>query len=305
MNFFYEDIQKKEINYLDVTQKMRQFLKEEQPKLTQILTRFWQAQSNVITYRELKRAVIEGMMTEEIFQQWNEDYAHLFNTYFLPKWLLAVEETATELKRRYPLYSYNPAGDAAVQWAESHAAEFVARMTDQQRKAINTMIRYAGTTEQMTVEQLARHIRPLVGLTEPQTVANMNYYGTLRENKVPHRQAAKKCASYGAKQHRYRAQNIACNELAVFYRAGMRLGIEDAQAKGFMGRTRKRWISARDKRVCKTCKALDGVEKDFNDPFITRKDPEGNDLDGDTYGAHISCRCIIVYFEVEPPETLS
>ena len=156
--------------------------------------------------------------------------------------------------------------------------------------------------QDMTVDGLARAVRPMVGLTIQQANANLNFYNRMIESGVSEKKALEQSIKYSARQHRYRGYNIARTELAFAYNKGEHFGVEQAIQQGYMGHTKKTWCTAADERVCKICKELEGktieMDEEFNyktklsatNPGIKRTPP-----------AHPSCRCTILYVEVEPP----
>ena len=143
---------------------------------------------------------------------------------------------------------------------------------------------------------LATVIRPLVGLYPRQATANFRYFlntrNTLLEanpNMRPttaEKRAAELARKYAEKQHRYRAMNIARNELAVAYREGERLTVEQAQESGLLGPCERVWIAARDERVCGICRAMNGRRAKEGESFTL---PNGRTTY--TTQGHITCRC--------------
>lgn len=294
MIFRKGEIKKTNISYEALTEKMRSFLNAESPKLATTLVRFWNAQENVVTYQELINAVEEGYLDESVIQKWQKNYAEFVNKNLAPEWMKAVQlAIIEELSEAFPDFPSDPVLENIEKWAGEHAAEFVTRIVSDQRTAINNLVNYTATTGAMTPQQLARAIRPLVGLTGPQSMANIRYFNTLVSNGMSANNARKKALQYAAKQHRYRAKVIADHELAVANRWGKHYGIKEAQNLGMMGECMKMWLSARDLRVCPACKELDGKKVSMDDYF----DYKGTKIFGPD-GAHIHCRCVLIYEEV-------
>ena len=210
---------------------------------------------------------------------------------------------------------YTPMLTGIDNWITVHGAEWITQMSDEAKEAVSSMIRYSAKGN-IGVDELARIIRPTIGLTEPQSLANAHYYESCRERlkkqlmeKYPtmkeataEKQAAKRAREsalrYAGRQHRERAQMIAETELAYAYNKGADDAIHQAQDAGLMPRMRAKWSTAADEGVCGICASLDGVEIDLGDSF----DYKGKSLYGgqkQTPPAHPRCRCALCYVEVD------
>lgn len=282
--------------------KLRSFLDPREPGLAYLLVRTWNNQGKAITYKELREAILAGEISADLLDQWQQDYARFVVKYMEPRWSESLEAGAKEQLVKYPDFNFDPMGDGVLTWTENRAAEFITNCTNTQIEGLRAVVRQAATLENMTVDQLARAIRPMVGLTKQQSVANLKYYNKLIEKGASPKKALDLSTRYAAKQHRYRGYNIARTELAFSYNKGADLGIRQAQAAGYMGEMVKIWCTADDERMCEYCDSLDGkriamdeefdfyTKLQYSNPGIRRTPP-----------AHPSCRCTVMYEEVSPP----
>ncbi len=307
---------RKRPTYQEATRCIRALIHHKEPALARIFARFWAGQRNAITYAEI-RALIEQeaqvsgsaaiAIDSEFMRVWREEYAQFIAERLAPHWNQAITAAAEYIVERVPGFRFDVTAYDMRRWMERHSAELVVQLTDGQRDALNAVIRQAVLLPGAAADQLAYVIRPLVGLYPQQATANFNYFRRVRETllennpsmrlQTAEKRAAELAQRYAEKQHRYRAMNIARNELAVAYRAGERLTIEQAQAQGLIGRTRRRWLTADDERVCSICRAMDGAEADDGEMFVL---PNGRTA-YDTQG-HITCRCACEFMEIEPPD---
>ena len=277
--------------------KLNAFLKAEEPQTVEWLVNFWDKQASAVSYKELREAYLMGGLTPAQIAKWQKNYANLVNTALAPQWYKAIEAAALEVKAQYPYFLYEPVIAAAQDYIKQHGAELVTALVGEQEAALRAMIAQASGYGAVTADELSRIMRPVIGLTVPQSAANLNYYtavktgflnagldGTEAEHKA--REAA---AKYAAQQHRYRAMNIARTELAKAYNEGAYLATKDAQAQGYIGDCRKVWLTAANERVCKICVSLDGQPRGMDDNFsVGVKAPP----------AHPSCRCGVAYEEI-------
>lgn len=279
-----------------VLRLLRSFLDQNEPGLVRILMNTWRSQGNAITYKELREAILAGDINPEWLEDWMQDYSRLVADHLLPAWENAIEEAFKEKAAKYPLWNYDPVSDGVRRWVESHSAEFVTNVSTTQIEGLRAVVQRAAVLEDLTVDELARVIRPMVGLTKPQAAANMNYYETLLAHGTSQKRARDLSARYAAQQHRSRAYTVARTELATAYNAGAHEATKQAQAMGYLGEVMKIWCTAFDERVCATCGAMEGVEAAMDEEFngaspswSTRLHPP----------VHPGCRCAVIYQEVK------
>lgn len=283
--------------------KLRAFLDAAEPQLVFFLVTMWKAQGRAITYKELREAILAGGLSTEYLEQWQQDYSRFVVKHLKPEWELAMEAAVEEIQRKYPEWRFDPMGEGVQAWVESRGAAFVTNSTATQLQGLQAVIERAAVMETMTVDGLARAIRPMVGLTWQQSMATWNYFALLIEQGIAEKRAQDLTIRYAARQHRYRGYNIARTELAFAYNQGSYQGIKQAQEAGYMGRVAKIWCTADDERVCEYCGSLEGktIEMDEDFDFKTKLATPANPTIRRTPPAHPSCRCTVMYEEIEPP----
>lgn len=286
-----------------VLRLLRAFLDAKEPELVYFLVHTWRTQGKAITYKELREALLAGDISAEYLEQWQQDYSRFVVQHMQPAWQEAMAAAAAEIEKKYPEWRFDPFGDGVREWTETRAADFVTNSTSTQIEGLRAVVQRAANLEDMTVDQLARAIRPMVGLTKQQATANLNYYTRLIASGVKEKKAQDLSARYAARQHRYRGYNIARTELAFAYNQGSYQATKQAQAAGYMGEVVKVWCTADDERRCPTCKNLEGkvvaMDEDFD--FYTKLAIPANPTIRRVPPAHPSCRCAVMYKEVSPP----
>lgn len=297
-------------------QKLRSFLDSNEPGIVRFLVNTWRSQGKAITYKELREAILAGDISEKYLNDWMQDYSKLVAEKMRPEWEKSIQNGAEELHRKYPAFFFDPMADGVRSWVESRAAEFVTNVTETQIEGLRALVQRAAVLEDLTVDELARAIRPMVGLTKPQTTACMNYYEKMRANKVTPKLARERTIRYAARRHRERAYSIATTELATAYNRGAHEGTLQAQAAGLIGPCKKVWVTARDERVCTICNSLNGTEWDMDADIMYEHTYKRNGMTvnrrintslddteaGKTPPAHPRCRCVVKYVEIEPPK---
>lgn len=284
----------------DVLIKLRSFLDATEPRLVYLLITLWKNEGRAITYKELREAVLAGYISEEYLEQWRQDYSKFVVDHLKPEWDKAIETATEDLSRRFPDWRFNPMADGIRQWTEQRSADFVTSVTENQMMAIRALVQKAAVLNELNVDQLARAIRPTVGLYYGQAIANFNYHKKLLENGVKEKRALDLSIRYADRQKRYRAMMIARQELAMAYNTGADQAVRQAQAAGYLGEMVKVFCCADDERVCSVCGALEGAIVGMNEEFKVKN--KGNYKFTNLYPpVHIQCRCSVLYEEISPP----
>lgn len=293
-----------------VLDKLNASINAATPEVVYWLQSFWGDQQNAVTYKELREASMDGY--EAQIQQWQEDYAKFIDEKMKPIWestMAVAAKGVIDHIGKNTTYVFDTSTVEVRDWIQKHGAEFVTNVGQETRNAIKTIVA-RGQAERWTAQHTAMVIRPVIGLTQPQAVANVNYREHVAATMAaahPNMTAAavdsaadEAALKYAARQHRYRALNIANTESAWAYNVGAHESVRQAQQQGLMGPTKKVWSTARDGRVCPICEAMDGKEVGFDDTF----DFKGKTLFPGAHRtppAHPGCRCAVMYEETQPP----
>lgn len=296
----------------DVLDQLNSYIEAGQAEPTYWLTRMWDDQQNAITYKELREAIQNGSLSKETLAAWQIDYSNFVNNTMKPLWIDSMSAAAANAAKNHPDYFFDPMTTGVRDWINVHGSEWITQIGTEQQDAISAMLRktYSG---EWSVDELARAIRPTIGLTKPQSEATLNYYQHVKATimdknpKMKEATAAKQAqtaaAKYAERQHRARAYTIATTEMAYAYNKGADEGIRQAQQQGLMGMTEKVWSTAADDGVCQICAALEGqvvgMDGDFN--FKGKELYAGQKQ---TPPAHPRCRCALEYREVSPPKIM-
>lgn len=294
----------------DALNKLNSFLNAASAEPAYFLQSMWGNQQNAITYKEIREAIMNGYMDEATLKAWQQDYSTMVSTKFASAWTSAMEAASQGIKDAHDGFYFDHNWTGITNWVKNHGAEFVTNSTQEQKSAINALIARAYSKGE-SAEELSRAIRPCIGLTERQAIANQNYYDHIKAELLKNNPgmkeatAAKKAqeaaAKYAAQQHRYRAQSIAQTELAFAYQHGEYEAVKMAQAQGYLGTVQKIWSTAYDDGVCSICNSLEGTTIGIDDDFPFKQNKllfAGQRL---TPPAHPMCRCAVEYKEISPP----
>jgi hypothetical protein len=294
----------------EVLDKLQSYLDSSTAGTEKILCGFWKDQQTTITYQELRSAVLAGYLSEEIFEQWAKDYSFLVKTQLHDVWrnAISVGSESPKILDGIP-FAFNLNDPGIAEWITNRGASFVTDIVEEQRKAIQVLLSQK-MIEGHTVDELAKLIRPCIGLTEYQAKANAKYYDniiTSMRKEHPkmkissiRQKALDSATKYAERQHRQRAMLIAQTESEFAYNRGADFGIRQAQGENLIGEVVKKWSTSGDDGVCDICEALDGSEIGMDEEFSIK----GKRLFAGQFmlpPAHPRCACAIEYIETSPP----
>lgn len=306
-DYFLRKAKKKSKAGKDALTKLNDYLNANTAAPMYWLHNMWTNQQNAITYKELREAIINGYMDEATLQAWQQDYANFVAVHLKPVWeQAAAAGAATVAAQATGGWIFDAMGDGVTSWVQAHGGEWITAISGESRAAIQALIG-ASTTGQYTVDELARAIRPLVGLTQPQATANLKYYTQIRDNLLSQNPTMKQATAekrakeaamkYAAKQHRYRAYTIATTETAFAYNFGYSEYIRQAQAAGYMGTGYMVVDTAVDDQVCTICAAMEGEQIPLDQPAAKPLFPGHTMIPP----FHPRCRCATHFEETVPP----
>lgn len=291
----------------EILRRLDDFLNTESPKLVEWLYSVFQDQQVAVSYKELREAVLGGYEVQIL--QWQDDYARLINERLAPVYLTAMKEGAKAWEKKLGGTLLDDSDRTVQNWIRRRTASLITNIGEETRAAIK-LILWKGQQENWTAAQIARYIRPCIGLTKSDAAANARYQKSVYDSllsanpRMTEASAAKKAQEaalkYAERQHRRRADMITNTELAFAYNRGENEGIRRAMRDGLMGPCVKVWRTAGMERVCPQCGALDGKEVGFDEAFDIR----GREMFPgmhETPPAHPRCRCVIQYREIAAP----
>lgn len=282
--------------------KLRSFLDAKEPSAVKWLVRTWEGQQSSISYKELREAYLSGGLTEKQVTNWQKSYAELVNRKLAPQWEQAMKQAVIDAREIYPYYLYEPSVELMTNYIATRGAELVTNLAIDQKKAVQAIIKQASGYKSTSADEIARLIRPAIGLTKPQTKAYTNLYETAKKNlqeahprmtaEAVEKKARETATKYAAKQHRYRAFTIARTELASAYNAGHYGATLEAIENGYLGTMVKVVATAADERTCPSCGGVEGESQPLDKPFRNGKQMPP---------FHPNCRCCLMYEEIEKP----
>ena len=184
---------------------------------------------------------------------------------------------------------------AATEWAKRQAAELVTRISGESKLAIRAIIQRM-YNDGVPIQQAAREIRALIGLTERDALAIDN----LRRGMAgrPQAQIERAVSRASAKAIARRADTIARTESMRASNRGQQELWRQAVTQGLLKPDAlQRWIITPDELLCPVCSELGDLDPvPLDTPFI------GSEGIYDSPPAHPSCRCTLALDLTEQSE---
>lgn len=296
----------------EILEKLRNYLDNENAEPIKILCGFWKDQQDAITYQELRVLVEQGYLDEVTARLWQQDYSVLVKDRMPKIWgdaMIAGSVSQPVMEKALSAFTFNTQTPGVVEWMRSRGAALVTSSTQTQKDAISLLLEDK-IREKYTVDELARLIRPTIGLYRQQTSAVEKYYSNMVESltkdhprtkpDVIRQRALTQSTKYAERLHRQRAMTIAQTEMAYAYNYGADEGIRQAQADFLIGTVDKKWCTSGDENVCEECEKLDGEIIGMDEVFFSGNKTE-YDISGLYPPLHPRCACAVEYIETEAP----
>lgn len=276
----------------DVKQTLDGWIDYSSPKLGTFLARTWKNQQQAITYKEIREAIFAGQLDPGYLAQWRQDYSKFIINGYAPLAQQAIDNAAKEMAAIHGVGTKSLNYPYIDSFIATQGGKLIREVSEEQYKAINVLVRQASFSETMDVKELAKAIRPTVGLTTRQAQAAYNRYQQAVADGYSADEARVIQAKYAERLHRVRAETIAITEMAYAYNYGQQAYMEQCIKDGLIGGAQKKWMTAFDERVCDVCGKLDQEEAEFDAPFSNGVLVPP---------AHPRCRCVVNYINVLPP----
>lgn len=171
-------------------------------------------------------------------------------------------------------------------WMERHTGTLIKQVNGTSVKAIRAILK-DGYAAGRHPRAMARDIRAVVGLTEPQSIAVARRRQAMVEAGVPEATIEKRMSRYAERLLKQRAETIARTESMTAINQGRVAMWQQLAEDGALDEdTKRQWLTADDERVCPICGPLDEhppipLDGSYQTSIGTVDHPP----------AHPSCRC--------------
>lgn len=289
-------------NTRDIEAALNRAIEAESPRLSRILYSTWNAQADAVKYQEIRNAVRDGEFSQGVFDRWRMTYAESIATAYAP--ILAdvaisaggqMMEAFVQVSGRplsYPLFR-----QSVDDWTRRRAGELAVNLSTEQRKAVRAIMTELGSRQALNPKEVARYLRPALGLTDKAAGRVASYREALLADGVSARRAEHLTQNYIGRLERIRAERVARTELAFAYNGAHQTAAEVAAESGAVRDVRKRLVVANGPRLCAFCSAVASAQPPggirFNESFPGMTERMPNAL---APPLHPNCRCTVEVF---------
>lgn len=172
-----------------------------------------------------------------------------------------------------------------IEWLKTHGSELVTSVSAETRMGIRATMQ-RGFAQHKTVDEIARSVRPLIGIRPDQHRAVVAYQNRLGQTGYTAAQVEEKAEAYSRKLLAQRAKLIARTEVQDAQNAGNMQSWLVARDEGLiLPETVRVWIAGKTDRTCPLCMALQGATATLEGSFSAG---------GDVWPRpprHPGCRC--------------
>jgi len=286
------------INNSGVERVIRAYLSSQEPKLQRILMKTWNSSRRSLKYGDIQEALKNGSLDANQLQALQDAYVELINEKLSPAWMNAIESSSGYMRDAVKSslgknIRFDARAGTLRAWISSRGTELAVNLSNQQHRALQSMIKYVVNDSPMGAKAAGRYIRATVGLTDKQAKAVSRHRTALIDGGASPVDADRQALSYASRMHMVRAERIARTEMSIAFNQGALEQMRQANKGALSSSTIiKMWYTAQDERVCPHCGPLHGavigLEETF--PGATKRIPNTF-----TAPAHPGCRCAIIY----------
>jgi len=264
------------------------FLAKNEPGLARSFRRVWREVSAALSVEDLARIVELGFVPGHVVERFRRQYAQFVVTDMLSGYNAAVVAGGVAVQAKIDDFTFNPQTFVVASFVESSSANLVNSQTDDTVFGINSILSDRQKRAwKLSGEMIYDRLRASVGLNAQQIEANNRHFervfenlfnGGMSEERALIR-AGEAAVRKAREQRAYRSKMISRTEFARAQNFAADEAVREASAAGLFGPYEPRLMTAKDGRVCKICKALDGK-------VISELPP-----------LHPLCRCAVEYRE--------
>jgi len=268
--------------------KLRRYLNDNESSISGPVKKLWKESSEIVTVDETRKALETGKITKTWREIWSKKIREFVRDTILAAWIKSISESGDAVAEKVnqlqlKQYDFDTTMASVKAWVDSQGGTLIVDLTAAQMGSIQALLQDQIAFQVTSPYVLAQRIRPLVGLTNRETMAVARVIATLTEAGTSPAMINNQVASYAKFLHKNRAARIARTELSNGFNFGHLDSLKHASSDGWLpGIPEKSWIAG-GADPCDDCLANEAVG------FIALDDtfPSGDEHPT----AHPHCEC--------------
>ena len=272
--------------------ELRRFLNEEEKTISRPVQAMWKKQGDVVTVKTAELALQTGSIPEEWRKPWERMIRELVRDDVTPEWLKSIAVAGDRIAGRVnkiqrKQFDFDSTMMRVKAWVDNSGGKLIVDLTTAQFTSIHAFLQHQIAFQVTSPYIMAQQIRPLVGLTNRETMAVAKFMATLQAEGLPANIIKAQVDNYANFLHKNRAIRIARTEISNGYNFGQLDSMLQAAEEGWLpGAPQKYWMAG-GIDPCDIC-----LENEDAGPIdLDATFPSGHSHPT----AHPSCECALGY----------
>lgn len=271
---------------------LRRYLNEEERTISKPVQTMWKKQAALVNVDTTKKALESARVPAEWEDPWSRMIREFVRDDVTPQWLkgiaVAGDRIAKKINRlQKKQFDFDTTMTSVKAWVDDHGGKLIVDLIDKQMGSIRALLQHQIALEVTSPYVLAQRLRPLVGLTNRETMAVAKFMAALTEAGAAPSMITSQVANYAKYLHKNRAMRISRTEISDAYNFGQLNSMRQAvDADWLPGVPEKTWIAG-GADPCEIC-----LDNEAAGPIaIDAVFPSGDE----TPTAHPHCECAVGY----------
>lgn len=272
--------------------ELRRYLNEEERNISKPAKALWEKQRALVTVDTVKLALGTGTVPPE----WEEPWARMIREFvrddIATEWVKGISvagdyiaKKVNRLQRKQ--FDFDSTMTRVKAWIDNEGGRLIVNLTAAQIGSAHALLQNQIALGVTSPYILAQRIRPIIGLTQRETLAVTRFMTSLIEEGIPANVINNQVANYTKFLHKNRAIRIARTEISNAYNFGQMDSMKQAVDEGWLpGVPEKDWIAG-GSNPCGKC-----LENEAAGPIaLDAAFPSGHAHPT----AHPQCECAVGY----------
>lgn len=228
---------------------LRRHIRKEIPNISRPVGALWKRQAELVTVETTRIALQTGNIPSEWKTPWERMIREFVRDDVTAQWIkniaVAGDGMAKKVNRlQRKAFDFDSTMTSVKAWVDNEGGRLIVDLTAAQMGSTHALLQHQIALEVTSPYVLSQRIRPLVGLTNRETMAVAKFMATLQEQGVPADMINKQAANYAKFLHKNRAQRIARTEISNAFNFGQLNSMNQAVQEGWLpGVPEKDWIA--------------------------------------------------------------
>lgn len=238
--------------------ELRRYLNEEERTISSPAKAMWKKQSGIVTVDTAKLALESGTVPAEWKDPWERMIREFVRDDVVTEWVkniaVAGDRIAKKVNRlQRKQFDFDSTMTSVKAWVDNRGGKLIVNLTAAQMGSVHALLQHQIALGVTSPYILAQRIRPMVGLTERETLAVARFMTALQEEGVAANVINSQVANYSKFLHKNRTSRIARTEISNAYNFGqlnsMRQAVDQAWLPGI---PEKSWMAG-GANPCEKC----------------------------------------------------